>query len=103
MPLYDYRCSNCSYEEEVLQGINDQPLTQCPSCAEQGFRRKASAPAFTFKGGGWYKDLYGSAGSGSKKETSSTSTSESSTSTSTSTSSDSSSSKPSASTTPASS
>ncbi len=103
MPLYDYRCANCSHEEEVLQGINDQPLTECPSCQAQGFRRKASAPAFTFKGGGWYKDLYGSAGSGSKKESSSTSASEASKPTATTTSTDTSSSKPSISTTPASS
>ena len=69
MPLYDYQCDLCAHEEEVLQGINDERLTQCPKCKQSGFKRKVSAPAFTFKGGGWYKDLYASSPSGGKAET----------------------------------
>ena len=62
MPLYDYRCQNCSHELEVLQGINEERLNDCPECKKPELKRLASAPSFTFKGGGWYKDLYGSAG-----------------------------------------
>ncbi len=68
MPLYDYRCENCSLQVEVLQGINEARLTDCPECGQATFNRLASAPSFNFKGGGWYKDLYGSAGSGETKK-----------------------------------
>jgi len=64
MPLYDYRCENCSHEFEALQRVNQDPLTECPICSEHSLKKQASAPAFTFKGGGWYKDGYGSAGAG---------------------------------------
>ncbi len=74
MPLYDYRCEECAHEFEVLQGMNDNPLTSCPECKEETLKKLASAPAFTFKGGGWYKDLYGSSNAKSGKETSKSST-----------------------------
>lgn len=64
MPLYDYRCEQCGHELEVLQGINDAPLKVCPVCGTSALVKKISAPAFTFKGGGWYKDLYSTPGSG---------------------------------------
>ncbi len=62
MPLYDYRCENCSHEFEALQRVNQDALTECPICSEHALKKQASAPAFTFKGGGWYKDGYGSSG-----------------------------------------
>lgn len=70
MPLYDYRCDNCCHEEEFLQGANDERLTTCPSCDQPKFKRQPSAPAFTFKGKGWYKDLYGSTAPDKKEATS---------------------------------
>ena len=66
MPLYDYRCKNCGNEAEVLQSIGEPPLTDCDVCGAAGLEKVPSAPAFSFKGGGWYKDLYSSAGSGGK-------------------------------------
>ena len=59
MPLYEYRCESCSHEIEVLQRIDDAPLTDCPECKKPSMKKKVVAPAFTFKGSGWYKDLYG--------------------------------------------
>ena len=63
MPFYDYRCGECTHEFEVLQGVNDERLSVCPECSQAALKRLVSAPAFSFKGSGWYKDLYGSAGS----------------------------------------
>jgi len=60
MPLYDYRCKSCRHELEALQGINEAPLTDCPECGAASLEKVPSAPAFSFKGGGWYKDLYSS-------------------------------------------
>lgn len=54
MPLYDYRCTACDHEVEVMHGINDSGPTTCEQCG--GTMRKAlSAPAIHFKGSGWAK------------------------------------------------
>jgi putative FmdB family regulatory protein len=60
MPFYDYHCQACGHEFETMQGINDAPLTECPNCGDNTLKKQVSAPAFAFKGSGWYKDLYGS-------------------------------------------
>ena len=71
MPLYDYSCQNCSYEFETLQGANETPLIECPECKKTGLKKLAAAPAFAFKGGGWYKDLYSSSSSKPSSESTS--------------------------------
>jgi putative FmdB family regulatory protein len=55
MPFYEYECPHCGYDEEVLQKINDKPLTKCPNCGKQGLRKLMSAPVFRLKGSGWYE------------------------------------------------
>ncbi|PIE89251.1 MAG: transcriptional regulator [Acidobacteria bacterium] len=65
MPIYDYVCDECSHQLEALQGINEAPLVHCPNCHTNRLRKKITAPAFAFKGGGWYKDLYSSSKSSS--------------------------------------
>lgn len=78
MPLFDYRCEACEHQFETIQGINDEPLTECPECRKDELKKLVSAPSFTFKGGGWYKDLYGSSNKNAKDSTSTSSTSTSS-------------------------
>jgi len=54
MPTYEYRCSACGRQVEVMHGIYDQGPTICQSCG--GVMRKAlSSPAIHFKGSGWAK------------------------------------------------
>ena len=61
MPIYEYVCQSCEHEFEEMQRFSDAPLEQCPSCKEESsFQRKVSKSAFHLKGGGWYKDGYGS-------------------------------------------
>jgi len=55
MPFYEYECPHCGYDEEVLQKINDKPLTKCPKCGKKGLRKLMSAPVFRLKGSGWYE------------------------------------------------
>ena len=55
MPFYEYQCPHCGYDEEVLQAINDKPLTKCPSCGKKGLKKLMSAPVFRLKGSGWYE------------------------------------------------
>jgi len=62
MPIYEYKCTKCEHEFETLQGMNDRPLRKCPECKGK-IERMQSAPAFQFKGSGWYVTDYGKGGS----------------------------------------
>jgi len=55
MPFYEYQCSKCGHEEEVLQKISDKPLKKCAACGKSTMKKKVSAAAFRLKGGGWYE------------------------------------------------
>ncbi|MDO4681289.1 MAG: zinc ribbon domain-containing protein [Lautropia sp.] len=54
MPIYAYRCSDCGFQQDVLQKISEPPLTVCSSCGHESFSKQLSAPAFQLKGTGWY-------------------------------------------------
>jgi putative FmdB family regulatory protein len=54
MPIYEYRCTECGFQDEYLQKISEPPLTQCPSCGRQTFSKLLSAAGFQLKGSGWY-------------------------------------------------
>jgi len=64
MPLYEYECTNCHKRTEKIQKFSDPEITECPFCQGR-LERVLSAPAVSFKGGGWYADLYSSKKSGS--------------------------------------
>ncbi len=55
MPIYEYQCSSCEYEFEMLQGISEAALVECPQCRAAELRLKLSAAAFHLKGTGWYE------------------------------------------------
>ena len=55
MPIYDYKCSKCEHEIEIIQKINDKPKEVCPKCKKKGLKKQISAPSFRLKGGGWYE------------------------------------------------
>ncbi len=55
MPFYEYQCTKCGHEEEVLQKISDKPLKKCPACGKSAMQKKVSAVAFRLKGSGWYE------------------------------------------------
>ncbi len=58
MPIYEYVCEQCGDRTEAIQRLNDPPLQECSKCAGK-LRKKVSAPAFQFKGSGWYVTDYG--------------------------------------------
>lgn len=61
MPIYEYRCTSCGVEKEMLRKINDAPLTTCPDCGKDTFEKQLSAAGFQLKGSGWYaSDFKGS-------------------------------------------
>lgn len=59
MPLYEYECKQCGRRKEKIQKFSDAPLTVCPHCGG-ALEKVLHAPAVSFKGGGWYADLYSS-------------------------------------------
>ena len=54
MPIYEYRCTDCGFQDEYLQKLSEAPLTACPSCGKPTFRKLVSAAGFQLKGSGWY-------------------------------------------------
>lgn len=58
MPLYEYECSACGYRFEKIQRFSDQLVQECPSCGKGPVHKLLSAPAFQFKGTGWYVTDY---------------------------------------------
>ncbi len=54
MPIYAYRCERCGHAKDVIQKFSDAPLTTCPECGADAFRKQLTAPAFQLKGSGWY-------------------------------------------------
>ena len=54
MPTYQYACTACSEQFEVVQKFTDASLTECPSC--KGRLRKVFSPVgIVFKGSGFYR------------------------------------------------
>lgn len=72
MPLYEYKCTACHKHTEKIQKFSDPEITVCPHCGGQ-LERVISAPAVSFKGGGWYADGYGNAKPKSSSDSNSTS------------------------------
>lgn len=67
MPLYEYECSRCGRRDEVLQRVGAPPIGPCEKCGGE-MVRLLSAPAFQFKGTGWYVTDYAKKGSSSSGE-----------------------------------
>ena len=54
MPIYEYRCLECGFQDEFLQKVSEPQLTVCPTCGKESFRKLVSAAGFQLKGSGWY-------------------------------------------------
>jgi putative FmdB family regulatory protein len=65
LPIYEYECVQCGQRIERLQRFDDPAPAACESCGA-AMRRLISAPAFQFKGTGWYATDYAGRGSGDK-------------------------------------
>jgi len=54
VPTYQYACTACDEELEVVQKFTDDPLTVCDACG--GRLRKVYSPVgIVFKGSGFYR------------------------------------------------
>lgn len=54
MPIYEYRCSTCGFQEEYLRKVSDPLLSVCPECGKETFGKMLTSAGFQLKGGGWY-------------------------------------------------
>ena len=61
MPIYEYTCTKCGHELEVIQKISDKPLTRCPKCKGK-LEKQFSQTSFQLKGSGWYVTDYSRSG-----------------------------------------
>lgn len=68
MPIYEYRCAGCGFQNEYLQRMSDAPLTDCPECGKRSFNKLVTAAGFQLKGSGWYATDFRNNGSKPKKE-----------------------------------
>lgn len=68
MPIYEYQCTACGHQLEVLQKMSDDPLKDCPKCNQPSLTKQVSAAGFQLKGSGWYVTDYSNKGK-SKQQT----------------------------------
>ena len=64
MPIYEYFCGACQHHWELIITRDQSEAQRCPQCSEPA-RKELSAPAFQFKGSGWYATDYACKGKGS--------------------------------------
>lgn len=62
MPIYEYRCASCGFQNEYLQKVSDPLLTVCPECGKETFKKLLTAAGFQLKGSGWYATDFKSGG-----------------------------------------
>ena len=55
---------------EVIQGINEAPISKCPKCNRRKVKKLISESSFQLKGSGWYATDYakGNGGNGNGKK-----------------------------------
>ena len=73
MPTYQYSCTECGEQLEVVQSFSDPALTVCPAC--QGKLRKVfNSVGIVFKGSGFYRNDSRNGTKGAAEKTNDTST-----------------------------
>ncbi len=54
MPTYQYACSPCGHEFELVQSFSDEAISVCPECGGE-VRKVYANVGVVFKGSGFYK------------------------------------------------
>ncbi len=55
MPTYEYACTKCGHQFEIVQSFSDDALTTCPECGGS-LRKVFGSVGIVFKGSGFYKN-----------------------------------------------
>ncbi|MEX1213363.1 MAG: zinc ribbon domain-containing protein [Balneolaceae bacterium] len=69
MPTYDYKREDGTVFEH-RQGINDEPLTTCPTTGQPVKRIISGGAGVVYKGEGWYIKEYGTGSTSASNESS---------------------------------
>lgn len=54
MPIYDFKCTDCGHQDEMMRKISADSTMECPVCHQLTFSKMLSAPSFQLNGTGWY-------------------------------------------------
>jgi putative FmdB family regulatory protein len=54
MPIYDFQCTACGHQQELMRKVSAPSVEACPKCQQQTFSKQVSAPNFQLTGSGWY-------------------------------------------------
>lgn len=54
MPIYDFQCTACGFQQELMRKVSAPSVEACPQCQQQTFSKQVSAPNFQLTGSGWY-------------------------------------------------
>jgi len=54
MPIYDFQCTACGYQQELMRKVSAPSVEACPKCHQQTLSKQVSAPNFQLSGSGWY-------------------------------------------------
>ena len=65
MPLYRYRCEECSSQFEVLAKVSDAAPAACENCGSARLKKVIGRTGFRLAGGGWYAQGYDGASNSS--------------------------------------
>jgi putative FmdB family regulatory protein len=71
VPIYEYKCKECGFVDEILMKFSDPDPEHCTKCGG-GVEKLLSQTSFALKGGGWYVTDYKPQGSNAKAESSGT-------------------------------
>ncbi len=69
MPTYEYSCTECDTQHEIVQSMVDPTLTTCPACGKESLRKQFSGVGVMFKGSGFYRNDSRSSDSSTSKAT----------------------------------
>jgi putative FmdB family regulatory protein len=58
MPIYEYKCTQCSHLLELFENSTEEHNHICPSCNDPNSLKKIiSLSSFKLKGSGWFKTV----------------------------------------------
>jgi putative FmdB family regulatory protein len=66
MPIYEYKCAECSHTMELLQKVTAPPPAVCPNCGKPALVKQVTAAGFQLKGSGWYVTDFRDSGAAKK-------------------------------------
>ena len=58
MPTYNYECSGCGHNLEIVQNMKDEPLKECPKCKGMLEKIIIGIGGIVFNGNGFHSTDY---------------------------------------------